>query len=31
LYEREAIAMVRHELSAIDARRHDRRGVGRDR
>jgi len=31
LYEREAIAMVRHELSAMDARRHDRKGVDRDR
>jgi hypothetical protein len=27
LYEREAIAQVRHELSAIDARRHARKAV----
>ena len=27
LYEREAIAQVRHELSAIDARRQSRKGV----
>jgi hypothetical protein len=27
LYEREAIALVRHELGAIDARRHARKGV----
>lgn len=27
LYDRAAVAMVRHELSAIDARRHDRKGV----
>ena len=31
LYDRAAVAMVRHELSAIDARRHDRKGVGHDR
>lgn len=27
LYDRAAVAMVRHELSAIDARRHDGKGV----
>ena len=27
LYDRAAVAMVRHELSAIDARRHSRKGV----
>lgn len=27
LYDQEAIAQVRHELSAIDARRHSRKGV----
>lgn len=31
LYERDAIAQVRHELSAIDARRQGRKGVRRDR
>jgi len=31
LYDRAAVAMVRHELSAIDARRQTRRGVGHDR
>ena len=30
LYDREAVALIRHELDAMDAQRHDRKGVHHD-